>query len=179
METPAWSRVPPSSCPPPPNKSLLVLFLPCGAGSSSLCFYPFILDGEAVISLPRRRATLRRPPRRGAGTSWSLTRGDRQTPPRARLSLPFLSFHSPPLPPRRQRVTEGVAAAITGPATLGHWDRQRCGSWTTFYDTIVEKRTAATLVFISTFFFCVCVCVCVYVRAAAAVHLPGDQTHRE
>lgn len=43
-------------------------------------------------------------------------------------------------------------AAITGPATLGHWDRQRCGSWTTFYATIVKRRTAATLGF---FFFMV------------------------
>lgn len=96
---------------------------------------------------------------------WSLTR--RQTDAAQGTTLPpFPSFHSLPQPPRRMAGTEGVAAAITGPATLGHWDSQRCGSWTTFYATLLERRTAATLVFLRSPFL----------RAAAAsvVHLPGD-----
>ncbi|MPC90033.1 hypothetical protein E2C01_085000 [Portunus trituberculatus] len=84
------------------------------------------------------------------------------------------------MPPRHQRVTEGVAAAITGPATLGHWDSQRCGSRTTFYDTIVERRTAATLVFISTAFLCrswsSCGSASSWVTTARGT-TPGDNSH--
>lgn len=102
-----------------------------------------------------------------AAVGWSLTR--RQTDAAQGMTLPpFPSFHSPPQPPRRKGDTEGVAAAITGPATLGHWDSQRCGSWTTFYATILERRTAATLVFLRSPFL--------WAAAASVVHLPGDRS---
>lgn len=103
--TPQWSC--PSVLASSAHQRVLAGFLsPLWGGFILARFYPFILDGGAVISLPRRRATQRRTPRGGEGRGRVCCCGlvthaetDRRRPGHDSPALPFLPFTTAAAPP--------------------------------------------------------------------------------